>query len=236
MSSVQKISRRGPLSHEVTDWLRERIASGQWPRDERIPSEFELMEQLQVSRGTLREAIKALSHVGMLEVLRGDGTYVRATNEFDGAAQQVYREHTDTDVLQLRFALDTQAARLAALQADELAVAELRALLAERRRAWAAKDVQGWIDADWQFHLVIARASGNRLLHEVYTSFEDIFHGTKMHQRLIEGFDGCLAAGHEELLHAIEAHDEETAAATVHANLVYCMSWAQRDLTAHRPR
>ena len=228
MSSVQNFSRRGPLSHEVTDWLRERIVSGQWPRDERIPSEFELMEQLHVSRGTLREAIKALSHVGMLEVLRGDGTYVRATNEFDGAAQQVYREHKDTDVLQLRFALDTQAARLAALNADARAKAMLRELLDERRRAWQSKDIQGWIDADWQFHLVVAEASGNRLLHEVYTSFNDIFHGTKMHQRLLDGFDGCLAAGHEELLAAIEGRDEEKAAASVQANLEYCMSWAQR--------
>ncbi|MFR0636922.1 FadR/GntR family transcriptional regulator [Arthrobacter sp. LS16] len=229
MSSTQHFSRRGPLSHEVTDWLRERIVSGQWKRDERIPSEFELMEQLQVSRGTLREAIKALSHAGMLEVLRGDGTYVRAANEFDGAAQQVYREHKDTDVLQLRFALDTQAARLAALRADAGEMAKLRELLDDRRRAWHAGDIQAWIDADWKFHLVVAEASGNRLLHEVYTSFNDIFHGTKMHQRLLDGFDGCLAAGHEELLGAIEARDEKTAAASVLANLEYCMSWAQRD-------
>lgn len=228
MSSMQHFSRRGPLSHEVTDWLRERIVSGQWKRDERIPSEFELMEQLQVSRGTLREAIKALSHAGMLEVLRGDGTYVRAANEFDGAAQQVYREHKDTDVLQLRFALDTQAARLAALRADAGEMAKLRELLDDRRRAWHAGDIQAWIDADWKFHLVVAEASGNRLLHEVYTSFNDIFHGTKMHQRLLDGFDGCLAAGHEELLGAIEARDEETAAASVLANLEYCMGWAQR--------
>ncbi|MGX1749346.1 FadR/GntR family transcriptional regulator [Glutamicibacter protophormiae] len=225
---MQHFSRRGPLSHEVTDWLRERIVSGQWKRDERIPSEFELMEQLQVSRGTLREAIKALSHAGMLEVLRGDGTYVRAANEFDGAAQQVYREHKDTDVLQLRFALDTQAARLAALRADAGEMATLRELLDDRRRAWHAGDIQAWIDADWKFHLVVAEASGNRLLHEVYTSFNDIFHGTKMHQRLLDGFDGCLAAGHEELLGAIEARDEETAAASVLANLEYCMGWAQR--------
>ncbi|MGP7812959.1 FadR/GntR family transcriptional regulator [Glutamicibacter soli] len=229
MSSTQHFSRRGPLSHEVTDWLRERIVSGQWKRDERIPSEFELMEQLQVSRGTLREAIKALSHAGMLEVLRGDGTYVRAANEFDGAAQQVYREHKDTDVLQLRFALDTQAARLAALRADAGEMAKLRELLDDRRRAWHAGDIQAWIDADWKFHLVVAEASGNRLLHEVYTSFNDIFHGTKMHQRLLDGFDGCLAAGHEELLGAIEARDEKTAAASVLTNLEYCMSWAQRD-------
>ncbi len=229
MSSTQHFSRRGPLSNEVTDWLRERIVSGQWKRDERIPSEFELMEQLQVSRGTLREAIKALSHAGMLEVLRGDGTYVRAANEFDGAAQQVYREHKDTDVLQLRFALDTQAARLAALRADAGEIAKLRELLDDRRRAWHAGDIQAWIDADWKFHLVVAEATGNRLLHEVYTSFNDIFHGTKMHQRLLDGFDGCLAAGHEELLGAIEARDEKTAAASVLANLEYCMSWAQRD-------
>jgi len=218
--------RRVPLTQDVTDWLRERIASGQWPRDERIPSEFELMEQLQVSRGTLREAIKALSHVGMLEVRRGDGTYVRAANEFDGAAQQVFREHRDEDVLQLRFALDTQAARLAARVAGTQDLQQLRSLLEARRSAWAAQDAEAWIEADWHFHLKVAQASGNRLLHEIYGSFGDIFHGTKMGQRLREGFDGCLPTGHEDLVDALERRDEEAAAATVNSNLDYCMTWA----------
>lgn len=220
---------RGPLSDDVASWLTQKIVSGQWALDSRIPAEPALIEELQVSRGTLREAIKALSHVGMLEVRRGDGTYVRATNEFDGTARQVYQQHSDQDVLQLRFALDTQAARLAVKAASAGQKKELRRLLDARREAWSSQDFDAWVQADWEFHLTVAQASGNSLLAEMYQSFGEIFHGTKMRQRLSDGFDGCLASGHEDLLAAIEEDDEQKAADTVNSNLDYCMSWAAND-------
>ncbi|MFL4477382.1 FadR/GntR family transcriptional regulator [Paeniglutamicibacter sp. ORCA_105] len=216
---------RPPLADEVVARLREAVASGRWGVGEKIPSEPELVAELGVSRGTLREAVKALAHAGLFEVLRGDGTYVRATSEISGTAQRVYREHADEDVLQVRFALDTQAARLAAGSADPAVIAVLSALLVRRREAWEAADYEAWSTADWEFHLRVAEASGNTLLHELYESFGDVFHGTKMVQRLEAGFDGCLATGHEDLLDAIEAGDGEAAVRTVIANLDYCMGW-----------
>jgi DNA-binding FadR family transcriptional regulator len=187
---------------------------------------------LMPSRGTLREGIKALAHAGMLEVRRGDGTYVRATSEISGTARKIYREYADEDVLQVRFALDTQAARLAtrlaARPGGDSAITALRALLARRRQAWAEQDLEQWIAADWDFHLAVAAASGNPLLHELYASFGDVFHGTKMAQRLRDGFDGCLADGHEALVDAIVSGDEEAAVRTVNANLDYCMEWMPR--------
>src|SRR6476660_6221960 len=107
-------SHRQPLADEVTAKLRQMIHSGEWQLQQRIPSEPELMAGLGVSRGTLREAVKALAHSGMLEVRRGDGTYVRAVSEISGAARRMYQEHTDVHVLEVRVGLDTQAARLAA--------------------------------------------------------------------------------------------------------------------------
>lgn len=216
---------RPPLAVEVVARLRESVASGRWAVGEKIPPETELVAELGVSRGTLREAVKALAHAGLFEVLRGDGTYVRATSEISGTAQRVYREHADEDVLQVRFALDTQAARLAAASATQGIVAELRDLLVRRRDSWTAGDYEAWSAADWAFHLRVAEASGNALLHELYDSFGDVFHGTKMVQRLEAGFDGALATGHEELLEAIEAGDGDAAVATVIANLDYCMGW-----------
>jgi DNA-binding FadR family transcriptional regulator len=222
---------RQPLAEEVTARLRESIVTGRWPLGGRIPPEPELVASLGVSRGTLREAVKALAHAGMLEVRRGDGTYVRATSEISGTARRAYREYDDEDVLQVRFALDTQAARLAAQAAresspnDDGAVAALREMLARRRQAWAEQDLEGWIAADWDFHQAVAAASGNPLLHELYSSFGDVFHGAKMAQRLRDGFDGCLRAGHEDLADAIAAGDADAAAQTVIANLQYCVEW-----------
>src|ERR687897_3402 len=132
-------SHRPPLADEVTAKLRTMIQSGEWPLHQRIPSETELMARLGVSRGTLREAIKALAHSGMLEVRRGDGTYVRATSEMSGAARRMYKDHTEEHILEVRVGLDTQAARLAARNATADDIAAMRALLAERENAWNAE-------------------------------------------------------------------------------------------------
>ncbi|PQZ99383.1 GntR family transcriptional regulator [Arthrobacter sp. MYb224] len=216
---------RPPLADEVVARLSDAVTQGRWAVGDRIPAEPELIAELGVSRGTLREAIKALARTGMFEVRRGDGTYVRATSEISGTAQRVYREHSDQDVLQVRFALDTQAARLAAKSSDAQVIQRLRTLLRQRSDAWQEQDYLAWSQADWQFHLEMARASGVPLLHEIYESFGAVFYGTKMAQRLADGFDGCLREGHESLVDAIEAADDEAAARTVVANLDYCMSW-----------
>lgn len=218
-------SHRQPLAEEVTAKLRAMVHSGEWALDQRIPSEPELMARLGVSRGTLREAVKALAHTGMLEVRRGDGTYVRATSEITGAARRLYQDHTGQHVLEVRLGLDTQAARLAARNATDDDVTALRGLLATRNQAWRAGDYTSWAEADWQFHERVAQASANPLLHELYASFGTAFHQDLLAQHQRPGFDGLPHEGHGALLAAIERRDEEAAVATVSRNLNSCAEW-----------
>ncbi|WP_285245495.1 FadR/GntR family transcriptional regulator [Pseudarthrobacter sp. fls2-241-R2A-127] len=216
---------RQPLATEVTAKLREMVHSGEWVLNQRIPPEPELMARLGVSRGTLREAVKALAHGGMLEVRRGDGTYVRATNEMSGAARRLYQDHTEQHILEVRLGLDTQAARLAARNATDDDVTALRDLLGARDQAWKNGDVEAWADADWQFHLGVAQASGNPLLHELYASFGTAFHQDLLTQQRRQGFNGLPRDGHETLLDAIERRHEDDAVATVNRNLNSCAEW-----------
>ncbi|WP_258802999.1 FadR/GntR family transcriptional regulator [Pseudarthrobacter sp. NS4] len=218
-------STRPPLADEVTAKLRAMVHSGEWPLNQRIPSETELIAGLGVSRGTLREAIKALAHSGMLEVRRGDGTYVRATSEISGAARRMYQDHTEKHILEVRLGLDTQAARLAARNATADDVETLHALLAERDQAWKGADYEGWARADWGFHERVAQASGNPLLHELYVSFGPALHQDLLTQQRRPGFEGLPREGHENLLAAIERHDEDAAVATVNRNLNSCAEW-----------
>lgn len=218
-------SHRQPLADEVTGKLRDMIQSGEWPLQQRIPSETELMARLGVSRGTLREAVKALAHSGMLEVRRGDGTYVRATSEMSGAARRLYRDHTEEHILEVRVGLDTQAARLAAKNATPDDVMALRVLLTERDAAWNAGDYPAWARADWGFHERVAQASGNPLLHELYNSFGEVFHTDLLRQQGRPGFDGLPHEGHRALVDALEAHDIEAAVASVNKNLNSCAEW-----------
>lgn len=211
-------SHREPLAQEVTGKLQSAITSGVWALNERIPSEQVLMKELGVSRGTLREAIKSLAYVGLLEVLRGDGTYVRATSEIAGATQKIIGRHGDKHVAEVRLGLDTQAARLAAVHATEKQRTALRLLLTARREAWDHKDIDAWVAHDWAFHLAVARASANPLLADLYDSFGDVFRNNLREQSGDQGV-GCPQEGHEDLLAAIEAHDPDAAMETVRTNL-----------------
>ncbi|MBX7445040.1 MULTISPECIES: FadR/GntR family transcriptional regulator [unclassified Arthrobacter] len=216
---------RPPLADEVTAKLREMVHSGEWALNQRIPSEPELMARLGVSRGTLRESVKALAHGGMLEVRRGDGTYVRATSEMSGAARRMYQDHTEQHILEVRLGLDTQAARLAARHATDDDVTALRALLATRDQAWKNGDFEAWAEADWGFHVRVAQASANPLLHELYASFGTVFHQDLLAQHRRPGFNGLPREGHEALLEAIGQRDEDAAVATVNRNLNSCAEW-----------
>ncbi|MDP9937365.1 DNA-binding FadR family transcriptional regulator [Paenarthrobacter nicotinovorans] len=215
-------SHRPVLAEEITAKLRDMIKTGEWPLQERIPAEPELMATLGVSRGTLREAIKALAHSGMLEVRRGDGTYVRANSEISGAAQRMYKEHTQEHIVEVRLGLDTQAARLATKHATAEDIAEMRRLLALRHDAWLAQDYPTWATADWEFHERVALASGNPLLHQLYVSFGGVFHNDLLRQQRTDGFNGIPREGHDELVDALEAHNPEAAVSSVYRNLDFC--------------
>ena len=216
---------RPPLVDEITTKLRARIHSGEWPLQQRIPAEPELMAALGVSRGTLREAVKALAHSGMLDVRRGDGTYVRATSEISGAAQRMYQDHSGEHILEVRVGLDTQAARLAARHATAGDIAAMRELLAARRVAWLAEDYAAWARADWDFHLMVAKASANPLLYELYVSFGVVFSADLLRQQRRGGFNGLPDEGHGELLEAIAERDEAAAVESVTRNLNSCAEW-----------
>ncbi|MGW5612136.1 FadR/GntR family transcriptional regulator [Streptomyces sp. NPDC003753] len=69
---------RTNLVDVVIEQVEDLISSGEWPLDSRIPSEPALVEQQGVGRNTVREAVRALVHTGMLEARQGDGTYVRS--------------------------------------------------------------------------------------------------------------------------------------------------------------
>ena len=86
VGAVAATSRSRPtLVRQVIDQLREQVASGAWPVGGRIPTEPQLVEALGVGRNTVREAVRALVHAGVLECRQGSGTYVISDDEMTGA-------------------------------------------------------------------------------------------------------------------------------------------------------
>jgi len=166
-------TRRTGLVDQVIEQLRASVAGGEWPVDSRIPTEAELADALGVGRNTVREAVRALAHSGILEVRQGDGTYVRATSEVSGAVRRLCGPQL-RDVLQVRRCLEVEGARLAAAARTEKDLAELRALLDRRDGYQQEGRHDEFVRADTDFHLAVVRCSHNPVLTELYCGLTEV--------------------------------------------------------------
>lgn len=166
-------TRRTCLVDQVIDQLRASVTGGEWPVDSRIPPEPELAEALGVGRNTVREAVRALAHAGILEVRQGDGTYVRATSEVSGAVRRLCGSEL-RDVLQVRRCLEVEGARLAAVARTDEDLAELRALLRLRDGHQQQGRDEDFARADTDFHLAVVRSSHNPVLTELYCGLTEV--------------------------------------------------------------
>jgi DNA-binding FadR family transcriptional regulator len=156
------------LAAQVAGQLEALISSGEWPIGRRIPPESELMALLGVSRNTLREGLRSLVHVGLLESRVGDGTYVRAFSELEAPLMRRAQRAGPVDAVEMRAILERGAARLAAVRRTPADIANLRQLLQRQREAGLAGDRATYAEADAALHRAVLACSGNRLLAEVY--------------------------------------------------------------------
>lgn len=163
---------RASLVDQVIAQLRAQIGAGTWPVGTRIPTEPELTESLQVGRNTVREAVRALIHAGILESRQGAGTFVRAQSELAGAVHRLVAERGNTDIVEVRRALEVEAARLAAARRTREDLRRLRQALRARDAAWESGDLEAFASADVEFHSAVVAASHNAVLAQLYAELE----------------------------------------------------------------
>jgi DNA-binding FadR family transcriptional regulator len=192
----------------VLDQMQRQLASGSWSVGDRIPGEYDLAARLQVSRPAVREAIRALSHIGVLEVRRGDGTYVRSAVDPRPLLRKVERA-TLRDVFEVQQAYDVQAARLAARRRTADDLLRLGALLEDRD---AACDPVEFGEADVRFHVGVAEAAHNPLLVEGFRYFQSRLRESLSAVRLDRDLPGSGPAEHRAVVEAITARDPDAAA------------------------
>lgn len=158
---------REPLASEVSRRLIDYLMSGDVAPGDRIPSERQLTEMLGVNRPTVREAIKSLGFLGLLEVRQSSGTYFRGPD-----SDVLYRlfelglvlgERGSKDLLEARAELETLVAGLAADVIDDDGVAVLHGCL-ETMRTCADEDFAA---ADMAFHAAVADLCGNVVLRDM---------------------------------------------------------------------
>ncbi|RDI24882.1 GntR family transcriptional regulator [Rhodococcus sp. AG1013] len=195
---------------QALDWMRARISTGDWPMDQRIPTEPELATLLGVGRNTLREAIKCLTSTGMLEIRRGSGTFVRARTDIGGLLTRQVAVSEMLHVYEVRRALELEAVRLACLRRTDDDVRRLREALDLRDRTGRTGDGADFADADLAFHVAVVAAAHNPVLDELFAGIAEPLRAT------YDFTDGVHepalgAAHHERVVEAIERRDESRA-------------------------
>ncbi|HEY3609341.1 MAG TPA: FadR/GntR family transcriptional regulator [Pseudonocardiaceae bacterium] len=215
-------TRRTGLVDQVIEQMRQAIGNGDWAVDQRIPPEPELVSALGVGRNTVREAVRALSHAGLLEVRQGDGTFVRATSEISGALRRMCGTEL-REVLQVRKALEVEGARLAAIHRTAGDLADLTDTLAERNQAVADQRWDAAVDADTRFHQGVIRCSHNALLTELYQGLTEVVRASVA--AMSAQHEPGWTIEHDGLLAAIRDGDPDRATSEANEYLTELLTW-----------
>lgn len=209
------------LTDEAIDKIKEMIVSGALGPGDRLPKEADLAERLGLSRNSLREAVKALSIIKVLDVRQGDGTYVTSLSpdlllESLSFVVDFHRDDTVLQFLEVRRILEPAATALASRRMTDEEVATLQRVLDE---LGAAPSVEALVANDLEFHRAIAAGSGNAAL----CSLIDGLSGPTTRARIWRGLtqEGAVdktREQHQAIVDAIAAREPELARswATVH--------------------
>lgn len=210
---------RTTLPGRVIAQVQESISQGDWPVGSKIPPEGQLVEDLGVGRSTVREALRAMAHFGILDIRPGDGTYVRADNDLVASLTRTVSEDA-RDGLEVRSSLERDAARLAARRRTEGDLTTLREQLRVQREAYAEDDAERYAEADVAFHQTVVAAAHNRVFEDLYANLTVVLRRTiKEVISSMQTEHEQLFASHEQLVTALEERDEAAADAAVSSHL-----------------
>lgn len=164
--------KKNKLSEQIKQALIKDINEGVFKVGEKIPAEPELMSRFAVGRSSIREAIKSLTESHILTVRQGYGTIVNRIEE--QPIEHRLRNSDFAEINYVRTMLEKEIVSLAALNRREQDIIDMEQSLEKRRLAISQEIYEACIDADIEFHMTIARASGNKVLADLYLSFTTI--------------------------------------------------------------
>jgi GntR family transcriptional repressor for pyruvate dehydrogenase complex len=233
MTSNDQMRRRDGLgvTGEAIERIKSMITSGELQPGERLPNEEDLSSQLGLSRNSLREAVRALALVRILDVRRGDGTYVTSLNPelLLDAMSFVIDFHRNDSVLaflEVRRILEPAATALAARRITDAQVDALRELL---HRTPPDADVEEYVLNDLAFHKTVVSYCGNAVLASLLESMT----GTTGRARIWRGMTEENAQNrtlheHLSIVDALARREPEIAAARAAVHIAGVEEWLLR--------
>jgi GntR family transcriptional repressor for pyruvate dehydrogenase complex len=217
-----------PLTEAAIAKMREMIARGELEPGARLPPEGDLAHLLGASRNTVREAVRALVTVHVLDVRRGDGTYVTSLRpelllEGFGAAVDLMQEGFSLELIGVRRILEPAATALAAERIDDEALAMLGGYLQRMRDA--ASEAER-IEYDAEFHRLIAARSGNETLASMLSAVSSRTLRVRAWRGVAEeGAGPRTVAQHQDILDALTARDPSRASSAALVHVATTEAW-----------
>ena len=212
--------RRAKVYEEVARQIERLILKKLQPGD-KLPSERELAEMLGVSRSSIRDAIRSLELMGLVEPRQGAGTVVLELSTdslVNPLANTLKRkEELISELLDFRKMFEPALAARAATHASDEEIAEMEEILERQERK--LRQGESAIAEDSEFHYSIALASRNSVVFKVLDTLMDLLRDTRERSLQIEGRPQKSMAGHRRILTAIKRHDAEAAKAAMRRHI-----------------
>jgi len=201
------------IAEEVADRIRTLMLDGTFPAGEPLPSERHLAERFGVSRGSIRDALRTLETIGLLETRHGQGTFPHELSVdrlvAPLASVMAYRPDLQDELLDVRRMFEPAVARAAAQRVTEEDLAALQRILDVQRQK--LKSSQSAIAEDTAFHAILARATRNRVVMSIMATLNDLLVESRTQSLQQKGRPARSIDGHESVVAALRRRDPEGA-------------------------
>ena len=170
-SSSRNVNAVGSLVQELSDYLMDGMINGELKPGDKLPSDRSLSTAYGVGRSSIREALKVLSALGLINILPGNGTFIASRHTDFFLAPLSWSlfvgQHDTAHLLEMRSIIEAETARMAAQRADKESKEKLASIYEQMQVAYQSENFQAFLDSDLDFHLAIANCSGNPVLYRL---------------------------------------------------------------------
>ena len=218
MSSYLKKMNRSSVVQNVIDCLTDAMVHGELKPGDRIPTELELSEQLGIARNSVREAVKILVYLGVLEIRRAEGTFVCSGFSESLVDPMIYgvilNQQNTRELHELRAMMEAGVLRLAVQKCSEDEIRELHVRLENLKSAIFAPDAsaESVFDVDNEFHDTITQMGHNSIVAKINAVALLLTHSTRLEsvRKMLEaGRQEELYQAHERVFHLVASHKLE---------------------------
>jgi GntR family transcriptional regulator, transcriptional repressor for pyruvate dehydrogenase complex len=228
---LQKVTRTS-LSDNIAQQVMALISTDDLKPGQRLPAERELCKYFGVGRSSLREAIRCLAMIGILDVSIGNGTFVAASAErFVGKIFQwrmLTEQHAMQNLMEVRLALECAASARAAMCGTEEQFSRLEGIVKRMQRN--ISQPKRFIKLDLEYHVLLAEASNNKLLFDLLFMIRNQLSAAMLTFVTMPGGAALACKHHRSLLKVLQARDAKAARSIMHTHLA--LSW-ERYRTVH---